>query len=84
MAMPMEPLERNILDRLAKAREHRETNVDLTTIWRECGNVDPIEFAHAWGNLEAGELVHGELYVSDAIVEGLGKITAKGEEELKK
>jgi hypothetical protein len=30
MTMPMEPLERNILDRLAKAREHRETNVDLT------------------------------------------------------
>ena len=57
--MPMEPLERNILDRLAKAREHCETNVDLTIIWRESGNVDPIEFAHAWGSLEPGELVHG-------------------------
>jgi hypothetical protein len=34
--------------------------------------------------LEAVELVHGELYVTDATVEGLGKITTKGEEELKK
>ena len=79
----MEPLERLILDRLAKAKEVQETNVNLNVIWRECGGVAPTEFAEAWGNLDAGELVHGELYASAETIEGLGKITAKGEAALK-
>ena len=79
----MEPLERKILEQLANAREHRETNLNLKTIWAECGSVDPQTFVQAWGALDAGELVHGELFISDASVDGLGKITAKGEELLK-
>lgn len=79
----MEPLEREILDCLAKARERQETNVSLNTIWRECGGVTPRDFAHAWGSLEAGELVHGEIYESAESIEGLGKITAHGKEALK-
>jgi hypothetical protein len=35
------------------------------------------------GQLRGGILVYGELYVTDATVKGLGKITTKGEEELK-
>ena len=80
----MEPLERNILKHLSAAKAHRETNINLNTIWRECGGGGPSEFAQAWGKLDAGELVHGELYVGEGSIEGLGKITAKGEEELKK
>ncbi len=79
----MEPLEREILDRLAKAREHEETNTDLNTIWKECGGVTPRDFVQAWGSLEAGELVHGEIYVSAESIGGLGKITAQGKEALK-
>jgi hypothetical protein len=79
----MEPLEREILDRLAKAREHEETNTDLNTIWKECGCVTPRDFVQAWGSLEAGELVHGEIYVSAESIGGLGKITAQGKEALK-
>ena len=79
----MEPLEREILNRLAKAREHEETNTDLNAIWKECGGVSPQEFAQAWDSLDAGELVHGEIYVSLERIEGLGKITAQGKEALK-
>ena len=79
----MEPLERLILDRLAKAKEVQETNINLNLIWRECGGVAPTEFAEAWGNLDAGELVHGELYAGAETIEGLGKITAKGQEARK-
>ena len=79
----MEPLERQILDQLAKAREHQETNTDLNTIWKECGGVSPREFAQAWGSLDAGELVHGEIFISSERIEGLGKITALGKEALK-
>ena len=79
----MNPLERLILDRLAKAKEVQETNINLTVIWRECGGVAPAEFVQAWGNLDAGELVHGEIYAGAEIIEGLGKITAKGQEALK-
>jgi hypothetical protein len=78
----MEPLEREILDRLAKAREHEETNTDLNTIWKECGGVTPRDFVQAWGSLEAGELVHGEIYESAESIGGLGKITAQGKEAL--
>ena len=83
MLNQMEPLERQILDRLAEAKKAQETNINLTTIWRECGGVTPDEFALAWGSLDAGELVHGELYATGETIEGLGKITAKGEEALK-
>jgi hypothetical protein len=79
----MQPLERLILDRLAKAKKVQETNVNLNTIWRECGGVASADFAHAWGILDAEELVHGELYAAAETIEGLGKITAKGEEALK-
>ena len=79
----MEPLERLILHRLAKAKEVQETNINLTVIWRECGGVAPTDFAQAWGNLDAGELVHGELYAGAETIEGLGKITAKGQEALR-
>lgn len=79
----MEPLEREILEHLAKARELQETNTNLNTIWKECGSVTPRDFAHAWGSLEAGELVHGEIYESAQSIEGLGKITAQGKEALK-
>jgi hypothetical protein len=79
----MEPLERLILDRLAKAKEVQETNVNLNVIWIECGRVAPTEFAEAWGILDAEELVHGELYTGAESIEGLGKITAKGEGALK-
>jgi hypothetical protein len=79
----MEPLEREILNRLAKAREHEETNTNLNTIWRECGGVTPRDFAQAWGSLAAGELVHGEIYESAENIEGLGKITTQGQEALK-
>jgi len=79
----MQPLERKILEELAKAKENRETNINLNAIWRECGSVDPQEFAHAWGALDAGELVHGELFIGGAAIEGLGKITGKGAESLK-
>jgi hypothetical protein len=75
----MEPLERLILDRLAKAKKVQETNINLTTVWRECGDITPAEFAQAWGNLDAGELVHGEMYATAETIEGLGKITARGE-----
>jgi hypothetical protein len=37
------------------------------------------DFAQAWGILDAEELVHGELYATAEAIEGLGKITAKGE-----
>jgi hypothetical protein len=57
----MEPLERLILDRLAEAKKVQETNVNLNPIWRDCGGVTPAAFAQAWSNLDAGELVHGEL-----------------------
>jgi hypothetical protein len=79
----MEPLERLILDRLAKAKKVQETNINLNAIWRECGDVAPADFAEAWGILDAEELVHGELYISAEAIEGLGKITAKGEEALR-
>jgi hypothetical protein len=79
----MEPLERLILERLAKAKKVQETNVNLTGIWRECGGITPTEFAQAWSSLDAGELVHGELYSTAETIEGLGKITAKGEEALR-
>lgn len=79
----MEPLEREILNRLAKAREHEETNTNLHTIWKECGGVTARDFVLAWGSLEAGELVHGEIYESAGNIEGLGKITAQGKEALK-
>jgi hypothetical protein len=79
----MEPLERLILDRLAKAKEVQETNINLTTIWKECGGVAPTDFAEAWGILDAEEMVHGELYSAAESIEGLGKITAKGEQALK-
>ena len=79
----MEPLEREILNRLASAREHEETNTDLNTIWKECGGVTPRDFVQAWGSLEAGELVHGEIYESAETIGGLGKITAQGKEALK-
>ena len=79
----MQALERLILDRLAKAKEVQQTNINLNTIWRECGGVAPSDFAQAWGLLDAEELVHGELYVGAESIEGLGKITAKGEEALK-
>jgi hypothetical protein len=82
MLNQMEPLERQILDRLAEAKKAQETNINLNTIWRQCGGVNPAEFALAWGSLDAGELVHGELYVTGEAIEGLGKITAKGEEAL--
>jgi hypothetical protein len=80
---PMEPVERLILDRLAQAKKVQQTNIDLNTIWRECGGITPSDFAQAWGILDAEELVHGELYAAAETVEGLGKITAKGEEALK-
>lgn len=80
---PMEPVERLILDRLAKAKKVQETNINLNTIWKECGGIAPSEFAQAWGMLDAEELVHGELYATAETIEGLGKITAKGEETLK-
>jgi len=79
----MQPLERLILDRLAKAKEVQQTNINLNTIWRECGGVAPSDFAQAWGLLDAEELVHGELYAGVESIEGLGKITAKGEEARK-
>jgi hypothetical protein len=79
----METLERKILMRLAKAREHQETNINLNTIWKECGDIAPSEFATAWGSLEAAELVHGELYSSTGSIDGLGKITAKGDRALR-
>ena len=79
----MEPLEREILNRLATAREHEETNTDLNTIWKECGGVTSRDFVQAWGSLEAGELVHGEIYESAESIGGLGKITAQGKEALK-
>jgi hypothetical protein len=79
----MEPLERLVLDRLAKAKKIQETNVNLNAIWRECGGITPTEFAQTWSSLDAGELVHGELYTTAETIEGLGKITAKGEEALK-
>jgi hypothetical protein len=79
----MEPLERTILDLLAKAKKVQQTNINLNTIWKECGDVDPTGFAQAWGILDAEEMVHGELYSSAESVEGLGKITAKGEQALK-
>lgn len=79
----MDPLERQILDRLAKAKKVQETNINLNIIWRECGGVTSREFAQAWGILDGGELVHGELYATAETIEGLGKITAKGEEALK-
>lgn len=79
----MEPLERIILDRLAQAKKVQQTNIDLNTIWKECGGVAPSDFAQAWGILDAEELVHGELYAAAETIEGLGKITAKGEEALK-
>jgi hypothetical protein len=79
----MEPLERLILDRLAKAKEVQETNINLNLIWKECGGIAPSDFAEAWGILDAEELVHGELYTGAEGIEGLGKITAKGEEALK-
>jgi len=79
----MQPLERLILDRLAKAKEVQQTNINLNTIWRECGGVAPSDFAQAWGLLDAEELVHGELYAGAESIEGLGKITAKGEEARK-
>lgn len=79
----MEPLERIILDRLAKAKKVQQTNINLNTIWRECGGIAPSDFAQAWGMLDAEELVHGELYATAETIEGLGKITAKGEEALR-
>ena len=79
----MEPLARIILDRLAEAKKVQQTNIDLNTIWRGCGGIAPSEFAQAWGILDAEELVHGELYSTGETIEGLGKITAKGEEALK-
>jgi hypothetical protein len=79
----MQPLERLILDRLAKAKKVQETNINLNTIWRECGGVASADFAQAWGILDAEELVHGELYATAEIIEGLGKITAKGEAALR-
>ena len=79
----MEPLEHLILDRLAQAKKVQQTNIDLNTIWKECGGVAPSDFAQAWGILDAEELVHGELYSTGETIEGLGKITAKGEEALK-
>ena len=79
----MEPLERLILDRLAMAKKVQETNINLNAIWRECGGVTSREFAEAWGILDAEELVHGELYASAESIEGLGKITAKGEHALR-
>ena len=79
----MEPLERIILDRLAQAKKVQQTNIDLNTIWKECGGVAPSDFAQAWGILDAEELVHGELYAAAETIEGLCKITAKGEEALK-
>jgi hypothetical protein len=79
----MEPLEREILNRLAKVREHEETNTNLNAIWRECGGVTPRDFVQAWGCLAAGELVHGEIYQSAESIEGLGKITTQGKEALK-
>ena len=79
----MEPLERLILDRLATAKKAKETNIDLNAIWRECGGVASTEFAKAWSILDAEELVHGELYATAETIEGLGKITAKGEEALR-
>ena len=78
----MEPLERLILEHLAKAKKVQETNINLNAIWRECGGVSPREFAEAWSILDAGELVHGELYATAETIEGLGKITAKGQEAL--
>jgi hypothetical protein len=80
----MELLERQILDRLAEAKKIQETNINLNTVWRGCGGVTPAAFVEAWGNLDAGELVHGELYATAESIEGLGKITAKGQEALRK
>ena len=79
----MEPLEHLILDRLAKAKKVQETNVDLNMVWKECGGVTSAEFAQAWGTLDAEELVHGELYATAETIEGLGKITAKGQEAIR-
>ena len=79
----MDPLERLILDRLAKAKKVQETNVDLNMVWKECGGVTSAEFAQAWGTLDAEELVHGELYATAETIEGLGKITAKGQEAIR-
>src|SRR5260370_40098251 len=79
----MEPLEREILNRLAKVREHEETNTNLNAIWRECGGVTPRDFAQAWGSLAAGEMVHGGVYESAGRNEGLGKSTSQREEALK-
>jgi hypothetical protein len=79
----MEPLERQILDRLAEAKKVQETNVDLKTIWKACGGIAPTDFAEAWSSLDAEELVHGELYTTAETIEGLGKITGKGEEVLR-
>ena len=79
----MEPLERLILDRLATAKKAKETNIDLNPIWKECGGVTSAAFAEAWGILDAEELVHGELYATAETIEGLGKITAKGEAALR-
>ena len=43
----MEPVERLILDRLAKAKKVQETNINLNTIWKECGGIAPSDFAQA-------------------------------------
>jgi hypothetical protein len=45
--------------------------------------VTPRDFVQAWGSLEAGELVHGEIYETAESIAGLGKITAQGKEALK-
>jgi hypothetical protein len=79
----MEPLERQILELLAEVKKVQETNINLNTIWRECGGATSTQFAQAWGNLDAGELVHGELYATAETIEGLGKITTKGEGALR-
>jgi hypothetical protein len=79
----MEPLEGRILDRLAKAKKVQETNINLNMIWRECAGATPAAFAQAWSVLDAEELVHGELYATAETIEGLGKITAKGEAALR-
>jgi hypothetical protein len=79
----MDPLERQILERLAKAKQVQQTNIDLKAVWRDCAGVTSTAFGKAWSSLDAEELVHGELYATAETIEGLGKITAKGEEMLR-
>ena len=89
--MTPEQRQRTILEVLYKRKDPLEPEVetDLEEVWRECGSYGPKSFETDWEVLRKQGFVTGEPGIErignseNDRVTGTGRITAKGEKELK-